>query len=175
MSTYPFSKSTASVRYAGSRNPADTVEINRRAHASGVIDLVGGESAANDDNSRKTKADKFSTTLGKRKKAKHVTTNLSNYCTTLEENWSQGAFRWVHMATYTPDPRIPGDTGGPQNGELCVLKEFKTGSVYEDSFFDNDIKAVDKAEEIISAFNSYCNRIITRPGSKKILLNKPAV
>lgn len=35
----------------------------------------------------------------------------------------------------------------------CVCKWFKTGAVYEDAFFANDLKAVDKAQEIIDAFN----------------------
>jgi hypothetical protein len=80
----------------------------------------------------------------------------------------------VHKGLYTPNPDFPGDHGGPQNGELCVLKEFKTGSVYEEYFFRNDINAVNKASEFITSFNAfnaasnYCRR-------KNILLNIPQV
>jgi hypothetical protein len=80
----------------------------------------------------------------------------------------------VHKGLYTPNPDFPGDHGGPQNGELCVLKEFKTGSVYEEYFFRNDIDAVNKVAEFITSFNAfnaasnYCRR-------KNILLNIPQV
>ena len=43
-------------------------------------------------------------------------------------------------------------TKGPRKGEHCVWKVFKSGSVYEKKFFREDIKAVDKAAEIIEAF-----------------------
>jgi hypothetical protein len=76
---------------------------------------------------------------------------------------------------YAPNPQIPSDTGGPQNGELCVVKEFKTGSVYEESFFNNDINAVSKAAEIIRAFNASNARMPPRLGQKNILLNTPQV
>lgn len=66
---------------------------------------------------------------------------------------------------------FPGGDGGPQNGELCVLKEFKTGSVYEDFFFNNDINAVSKAAELIAAFN----QINFGFGAKTIYLNRPTV
>ena len=35
---------------------------------------------------------------------------------------------------------------------MAVKKVFKTGSVYEAKFFENDIKAVNKAASIINAF-----------------------
>jgi len=44
-------------------------------------------------------------------------------------------------------------TSGPREGEPSVCKWFKSGSVYETTFFDLDIKAVDKAVKIIRAFN----------------------
>ncbi|CAB9527770.1 Myosin heavy chain kinase [Seminavis robusta] len=166
---------TKSVQCLGSRNPSDTVEIRRRATEQGVVDLITKET----NNSRvsssfvsKRSGSEFSTPSGKRRKTSNVTTNLSTHCTTIQSRWSQGAFRWVHKGRYVPNPRIPGHNGGPQNGELCVIKEFKTGSVYEESFFQNDIKAVDKADSIIYAFNGHC---FTGIGAKTIHLNKPAI
>eukprot|EP00884_Botryococcus_braunii_P021433 jgi/Botrbrau1/7974/Bobra.384_2s0002.1 len=35
----------------------------------------------------------------------------------------------------------------------CVVKWFKTGAVYEYKFFDQDLEAVSKAQEILEAFN----------------------
>jgi hypothetical protein len=35
-----------------------------------------------------------------------------------------------------------------------VVKWFKTGAVYEETFFEKDLLAVDKAQEIIDAWNS---------------------
>jgi hypothetical protein len=35
----------------------------------------------------------------------------------------------------------------------CVCKWFKTGEVYEDTFYEKDLKAVEKAQEFIDAFN----------------------
>jgi hypothetical protein len=61
---------------------------------------------------------------------------------------------------YTANPAIYGDTGGTQSGQLCVLKEFKMGSVYEESFFKDDIRAVDKAAEIIQAFNHLFTNVV---------------
>jgi hypothetical protein len=68
---------------------------------------------------------------------------------------AEGAFRWLHKGMYTQNPDIPGDHGGPQYGELCVLKDFKTGSVYEESFFCNVINAVNETVEFITAFNAF--------------------
>lgn len=73
---------------------------------------------------------------------------------------------------YRPDLRIPHDDGGPQNGQLCILKEFKTGSVYENNFFSKDILAVDKAADIISSFNLFY-QYSSMDGSKLIQLNRP--
>lgn len=108
------------------------------------------------------------------------TENLSKYSVQLENRWEPRCFfRWVHKGRYAPDPIFSGhDDGGPQNGQLCVLKEFKTGSVYEDSFFLNDIHAVRKAGEFIEAFNQMNRNPFDQPLTgdyKKVLLNQPAV
>lgn len=155
--------SLSSVQIGSVRKPPD---FYRRVKEKGVVDLSQQHEAP----SRKRGHEGYSTRQGKRSKIVE-TTNQSNYCITLEKRWNQGAFRWVHKGLYVPNPAIPGDDGGPQNGQVCVLKEFKTGSVYEDSFFENDIQAVDKAGAIISEFNWY----FADRGKKTIMLNRPQV
>lgn len=77
-----------------------------------------------------------------------------------QKHFAEGAFRYVYRGKYTH---------GPRTGEACVAKEFKTGCVYEETFFESDIKAVQKAGEIIKEFNK-CSGI-----SKPIYLNEPEV
>ncbi|THC87548.1 hypothetical protein EYZ11_013006 [Aspergillus tanneri] len=57
---------------------------------------------------------------------------------------SRCAFRWVAKGSYT---------SGPRKGEACVVKWFKTGAVFSNDYFTLDIKAVDKALEIVNRFN----------------------
>jgi len=160
----------SSVQVGSVRNPASTIDFNRRVKEKGSIDLSQQHETTK---KRGLEHDGYSTRSGKRTKTLE-TTNRSRFATTLQTRWNQGAFRWVHKGLYTINPAIPFDDGGPQNGQLCVLKEFKSGSVYEDSFFQNDIKAVDKAGAIITAFNvHFANRYA--PGKKTIMLNRPAV
>jgi hypothetical protein len=49
-----------------------------------------------------------------------------------------------------------------------VTKWFKTGAVYEEAFFENDLKAVNKAQEFIDAWNALNI-------SNAIHLNRPEV
>lgn len=44
---------------------------------------------------------------------------------------------------------------GPRKDEESVVKVFKTGSVFEDKFFEKDILAVEKAAALIKSFNSF--------------------
>ncbi|KAE8343271.1 hypothetical protein BDV24DRAFT_173014 [Aspergillus arachidicola] len=60
----------------------------------------------------------------------------------LENPFAQGAFRWVAKGSYT---------SGSRSGEACVVKWFKTGAVFSDDYFTLDIKAVDKALEIVNS------------------------
>jgi hypothetical protein len=62
----------------------------------------------------------------------------------LENPFAQGAFRWVAKGSYT---------SGRRQDEACVVKWFKTGAVFSEDFFTLDIKAVDKALEIVNRFN----------------------
>jgi hypothetical protein len=74
--------------------------------------------------------------------------------------FAEGAFKNVYKGTYTE---------GERKGEECVCKEFKTGSVFEESYFNNELKVVAKALAIINQFNK--DGVIT----KGIWLNQPAV
>ncbi|KXX80413.1 Alpha-protein kinase vwkA [Madurella mycetomatis] len=62
----------------------------------------------------------------------------------LEGPFASGAFRWVAKGTYTE---------GERQDQACVVKWFKTGAVFEEDYFTLDIKAVDKALEIVNRFN----------------------
>ena len=88
--------------------------------------------------------------------------NLSNRATItgMSSPFAQGAFRLVAKGHYI---------SGPRNGQQCVCKWFKSGAVYEDTFFKKDIIAVEKAQEIINAFNE--EGII----QETIYLNHPGV
>ncbi|PNH03131.1 Alpha-protein kinase 1 [Tetrabaena socialis] len=58
--------------------------------------------------------------------------------------FASGAFRWVAKGTYT---------AGERQGQQCVAKWFKTGVVYESTFFQKDIQAVERAQLIVDEFN----------------------
>lgn len=78
----------------------------------------------------------------------------------LKHPFGRGSFRWVAKGHYV---------SGPRQGQRCVAKWFKTGAVFSDDFFNLDIKAVDKALEIVEQFNRL--NII----DKVIKINIPAV
>ncbi|KAI1377849.1 kinase-like protein [Hypoxylon crocopeplum] len=78
----------------------------------------------------------------------------------LDNPFSQGSFRWVAKGTYN---------SGSRAGQACVIKWFKTGAVFEADYFTLDIKAVDKALEIVNRFNEL--NII----NKAVKINVPAV
>ena len=62
----------------------------------------------------------------------------------LQNPFAEGSFRWVAKGTYTEGARI---------GDQCVCKWFKTGGVTEAEFYALDIKAVDKALDLVRMFN----------------------
>ena len=78
----------------------------------------------------------------------------------LSRVFAQGNFRYVYKGTYTE---------GRRNGTPCVCKVFKTGSVFEDTYFLTDINAVDKALHIIEQWNAqgFIN--------KHIQMNRPTI
>lgn len=78
----------------------------------------------------------------------------------LTHPFAQGGFRWVAKGTYT---------NGVRNGEPCVCKWFKSGHVDQASFFDLDIKAMDKAHDLVREWN---NRNLI---NKLVMVNIPEV
>ncbi|KAI1395563.1 kinase-like protein [Hypoxylon fuscum] len=78
----------------------------------------------------------------------------------LRNPFAQGAFRWVAKGVYD---------SGSRSGQACVAKWFKTGAVFEADYFTLDIKAVDKALEIVNRFNEL--NII----NKSVKINVPDV
>ncbi|OQR88425.1 hypothetical protein THRCLA_10336, partial [Thraustotheca clavata] len=74
--------------------------------------------------------------------------------------FAQGGFKNVYKGRYTK---------GKRAGQACVSKEFKTGSVFEESYFKHELKVVAKALELINSFND------TGIINKKIWLNNPTI
>ena len=74
--------------------------------------------------------------------------------------FSDGSFKNVYRAKYTE---------GQRAGEACVAKEMKSGSTWMASVFDNELKVVSRAVDIIEQFNNA--RVISR----RILMNRPSV
>lgn len=84
----------------------------------------------------------------------------SYYGDDLENPIAQGSFRWVAKGRYNV---------GERAGQASVAKWFKTGSVFSDDYFTLDIKAVDKAVQIVNQFNEL-NLV-----SKTVKVNVPEV
>lgn len=78
----------------------------------------------------------------------------------LENPFAEGRFRRVARGVYRK---------GQRRGQPCVCKWFKSGSVYEYSFFKEDTKAVDTALKIVRRWNAA--RII----DKTVRVNKAEV
>jgi len=74
--------------------------------------------------------------------------------------FAEGTFKLVWGGTYTV---------GARSGQRCVAKEFKTGSVYENHYFDEEMNIVARAQKVID--NWHAASVIDR----KILLNTPAI
>mmetsp|Transcript_5476 Transcript_5476/g.10438 ORF Transcript_5476/g.10438 Transcript_5476/m.10438 type:complete len:307 (+) Transcript_5476:51-971(+) len=79
------------------------------------------------------------------------------------EYFTCGAHKKVYKCTYT---------SGPRKGETCVSKVFKTGHVYENSSFTEDLAAVKTAAPIIKAFN---DTQATEKAETWVYLNKPEI
>lgn len=58
---------------------------------------------------------------------------------------AEGAFRLVYKGEYKE---------GRRKGQPCVCKIFKTGSVWEDSYFATDIKVIEKALHLVEQWNA---------------------
>ncbi|KAF8861838.1 kinase-like protein [Acephala macrosclerotiorum] len=81
----------------------------------------------------------------------------------IEKNniFASGAFKNVWAGTYTE---------GARSGQRCVAKEFKTGSVFEDHYFEEEMNIIRRTQKIIDDFDNA--KIIT---GRQILLNTPAI
>lgn len=102
--------------------------------------------------------------------------NASKATITMEVLFAEGSFKNVYKGIYIE---------GERKGEACVCKIFKSGSVFENSYFKNELKVVEKALEIINKFNvdGFVNQNIwlnmptiwvfdknfTRPGEKALV------
>ncbi|CAB9509208.1 Alpha-protein kinase [Seminavis robusta] len=78
----------------------------------------------------------------------------------LDHPFAEGGFRWVAKGQYVK---------GGRSGQACVCKWFKSGAVFEATFFDKDIEAMNKALEIIQQWNR------TKQINKLIQINIPEV
>jgi hypothetical protein len=58
--------------------------------------------------------------------------------------YRQGGFKNVFKGEYVK---------GPAKGQPCVHKLFKTGAVFEASFFDNEMMVVQKTIELVDKWN----------------------
>eukprot|EP00026_Physarum_polycephalum_P013238 Phypoly_transcript_13618.p1 GENE.Phypoly_transcript_13618~~Phypoly_transcript_13618.p1 ORF type:complete len:243 (+),score=23.24 Phypoly_transcript_13618:132-860(+) len=87
--------------------------------------------------------------------------NLSTSATVQDQTvFATGAFKIVYKGSYT---------SGEREGQACVLKEFKSGSVYESSYFQKEMDVIEAAMNIIDRFNQ------SRAIDRHIYLNQPAV
>ncbi|KAI0201226.1 kinase-like domain-containing protein [Astrocystis sublimbata] len=73
---------------------------------------------------------------------------------------ASGTFKNVYAGKYS---------GGPIAGQPCVAKEFKTGSVYEERYFEEEMNIIKLTQKVIDEWNTAC--II----NKKVLLNTPQI
>jgi hypothetical protein len=74
--------------------------------------------------------------------------------------YASGSFKNVYKGKYID---------GERAGEYCVCKSFKSGSVFEESYFQVELQVVEKALEIINTFNK--GKVI----DQTIWLNKPGI
>jgi len=74
--------------------------------------------------------------------------------------FAEGTFKLVYRGNYTT---------GARTGQPCVAKEFKTGSVYENHYFAEEMNIIARTQKVINDWHAA--KIIDR----KILLNTPAI
>ncbi|KAI1120668.1 kinase-like domain-containing protein [Nemania abortiva] len=74
--------------------------------------------------------------------------------------FASGTFKNVYAGEYT---------AGQRAGQKCVAKEFKTGSVYEAHYFEEEMNIIRRTQKVID--NWHDARFIT----KRIVLNTPEI
>ena len=90
----------------------------------------------------------------------NISTQSTFNNTDLMNPFAEGAFRLVAKGKYV---------SGPRSGQTCIAKWFKTGAVFSAVYFSLDIKASDKALEIVNKFNQL--NIV----NKMVKINAPEV
>jgi hypothetical protein len=68
--------------------------------------------------------------------------------------FGEGAFRYVYKGVYNE---------GARKGQACVSKEFKSGAVFSEHYFEHDIKAVHQAIDLVDHWNN--ERVVSKPVS----------
>ncbi|KAI0468022.1 kinase-like domain-containing protein [Xylaria cf. heliscus] len=76
------------------------------------------------------------------------------------ELFAEGAFKYVYAGIYGE---------GPRAGQRCVSKQFKTGSVYADHYFNEEMNIIRRTQRVIDDWHHA--GII----DKRILLNMPEI
>ncbi|GJJ77407.1 hypothetical protein EMPS_09766 [Entomortierella parvispora] len=74
--------------------------------------------------------------------------------------YARGSFKKVYQGEYIK---------GSRAGESCICKVFISGSVFEKSYFQHELEVVEKATEIVSAYNAL--KLI----NKNIIINQPEI
>jgi hypothetical protein len=91
----------------------------------------------------------------------YARTNNSTHATIDRSSiFASGAFKNVWQGTYT---------GGSRTGQSCVAKEFKTGSVFEEDYFQEEMNIIRRTQKTLNDWNEA--HIINR----YIYLNTPAI
>ncbi|CAN8102856.1 unnamed protein product [Discula destructiva] len=85
--------------------------------------------------------------------------------------YASGTCKNVRRGRYTHGPRV---------GQMCVAKEFKSGSVFADHYFDVELSILERAQSIIDSWHAALiidSRIMLNkaeiwatPGGKKVLV-----
>jgi len=77
-------------------------------------------------------------------KQQAMRSNLSCDCTFRNQVFAEGTFRLCYLGEYS---------SGARKSQPCVVKVFRSGSVFQDDFFRFDLQAVDKAIDIVARWN----------------------
>lgn len=77
-----------------------------------------------------------------------------------DQLFASGTFKNVYAGEYV---------NGARAGQECVSKEFKTGSVYEEHYFKEELNIIRRAQAVIDDWHDA--RVI----NKRILLNTPTI
>ena len=78
-----------------------------------------------------------------------------------DKTFASGIFKEVWKGIYTD---------GPRKGEFCAVKEFKTGSVFEEHYFQEELSIVERTQRIIDDFAAA--KVIE---NGRIFLNTPEI